>query len=139
MKKIRYNSWIARHFLFPSYSTITFAAWVCTKFKIKETMPQYVRNHECVHARQWVEIAFVMGAVIWALTLFINISPWWYLLAFVGFYILYVVEWLILLFKYGRKAYKYISFEIEARKAEQDSNYLENGDYFEWVNYLFRK
>lgn len=71
--------------------------------------------------------------------MFVNISPWWYLLAFVGFYILYVVEWLILLFKYGRKAYKYISFEIEARKAEQDSNYLENGDYFEWVNYLFRK
>lgn len=139
MKKIFYNSWLARKFLWANYTTITLAAFVCTKYKTKEEMPQKVRNHECVHARQWVEIAFVMGAVIWALTLFVDVSQLWSLLAFVGFYILYVVEWLILLFKYGRKAYKYISFEIEARKAEQDSNYLENGDYFEWLQYVFKK
>lgn len=139
MKKIRYNSWIANNFLWKGFGTITLAAWVCTKCKSKEEMPQSLRNHECVHARQWVEIAFVMGAVIWALTLFMDISPWWYLLAFIGFYILYVIEYLILLIKYGKKAYKYISFEIEARISEQDSNYLENGDYFEWVRYLLKK
>lgn len=139
MKKIRYNSWIARTILFPGFSTITLAAFVCTTYKSKEEMPQRVRNHECVHARQWVEIAFVLGAVIWLLTLLPNISPFWYLLAFLGFYILYVVEYLVRLVINGKEAYKHISFEAEAREAESDETYLENGDYFQWINYLFKK
>ena len=54
MKKIRYNSFIAK-LLWSEYNTITLAAWVCTKYKNKEEMPQRIRNHECTHARQWVE------------------------------------------------------------------------------------
>ena len=52
MKKIIYNSWVARHLLFPGYSTITLAAWVCTKWS-KEEMLQTTKNHECTHVRQW--------------------------------------------------------------------------------------
>ena len=139
MKKIRYNSWIARRFLWEGYDTITLAAWVCTKCKSKEEMPQSTRNHECTHARQWVECMLASGVIIWALVLFTNISAWWFCLAFGMFYILYVLEYLIKLIRYRdfSKAYENISFEREAYGCEHDNNYLENGDYFEWVKYIF--
>ena len=136
MKKICYNSWIARHFLFPSYSTITLAAWVCTKFKTKETMPQKVRNHECTHARQWCECMLASGTVIWVLVLLAGISAWWFALSFGMFYILYVLEWLVKLCFYGTEAYRNISFEREANAGKDDETYLENSGYFEWVRYL---
>lgn len=82
MKKIRYNSLLARLFLFGGYSTITLAAWVCTKYKNKEEMPQWMRNHECTHARQWVECMLASGVIIWALVLFAGISAWYFALAF---------------------------------------------------------
>lgn len=72
MKKIRYNSRLAKMFLWGNFNTITLAAWVCTKYKNKEEMPQYIRNHECTHARQWVECMLVGGVVIWALVLFFD-------------------------------------------------------------------
>lgn len=136
MKKIRYNSWLARHFLFPSYSTITLAAWVCTRYKGKEEMPQRVRNHECTHARQWCECMLASGVIIWILVLLAGISAWWFALSFGMFYILYVLEWLVKLCFYGTEAYRNISFEREANAGEDDETYLENSGYFEWVKYL---
>lgn len=137
MKKIRYNSWIARNLLFPSYKTITLAAWVCTKCKSKDEMSQADRNHECTHARQWVECMIASGVIIWVLVLFAGISAWWFTLSFLSFYILYILEWLIKLPFYGYKAYRNISFEREAYECENDNNYLENGDYFEWIKRVF--
>lgn len=138
MKKIRYNSIIARNFLWKDYNTITLAAWVCTKCMSKEEMPQSTRNHECTHARQWVECMLASGVIIWVFVLFANISAWWFVLSFLMFYILYVLEYLIKLILYRNfsKAYKNISFEREAYECQFDNNYLENGDYFEWVKYI---
>lgn len=139
MKKIFYNSWIARTFLFAGYSTITLGPFVFTEYKNKEEMPQWVRNHECTHAWQWTEMFLLTGLIIWAVSLFVDISPWLYLVAVLAFYLLYVIEWLIRLFINGREAYKYISFEREAREAENNEIYLENSNYFAWVKYLFKK
>ena len=136
MKKIRYNSWIAKNLLFSGYQTITLAAWVCTKCKSKEEMLQRVRNHECTHARQWTECMLASGVIIWALVLFAGISAWWFCLSFLMFYVLYLLELLIKLPFYGTDTYRNISFEREAYACQNDNNYLENGDYFEWVKYL---
>lgn len=136
MKKIRYNSWIAKNLLFSGYQTITLAAWVCTKCKSKEEMPQRVRNHECTHARQWAECMLASGTIIWALVLFAGISAWWFCLSFLMFYVLYLLELLIKLPFYGTDTYRNISFEREAYACQNDNNYLENGDYFEWLKYL---
>ena len=135
MKKIRYNSWIANNLLFKGYSTITLAAWVCTKWS-KEEMLQSTKNHECTHARQWCECMLASGVIIWVLMLVFGISPWWFVLAFLMFYILYVLEWLVKLCFYGTDAYKNISFEKEANAGESDETYLENSGYFEWVKYI---
>lgn len=135
MKKIRYNSWIANNLLFKGYSTITIAAWVCTRYKGKEEMPQKVRNHECTHARQWIEMFFSGWVIMFILQLIFDISAWWYILPLFSFYIWYVLEWFFKsLFKL-KNAYKDISFEKEAKASENDNCYLENMGYFEWLKY----
>lgn len=139
MRKIRYNSLLARLLLFGSYDTITLAAWVFTKYKSKEEMPQWMRNHECTHARQWVECMLTSGIIIWALVLFAGISAWWFCLAFGMFYILYGLEYIIRLPFNGWEAYENISFEREAYSCQYDNSYLENSDYFGWVKYLLKK
>lgn len=138
MKKILYNSWISRTFLWGNYNTITLAAWVCTKFKNEGEMPQRIRNHECTHARQWVECMMASGVVIWALVLFFGISAWWFCLSFLMFYVLYVLEFLVKLIFFGKYSYRHISFEQEAYTHQYDDNYLENGDYFGWLQYIIK-
>jgi hypothetical protein len=137
MKKILYDNWIARTFLWGDYDTITLAAWVCTKYKNKEEMPQRIRNHECTHARQWVECMIVSGVIIWALVIFSGISSWWFCISFLMFYALYVLEYLVKLMFFGREAYNRISFEKEAYENQYDDNYLENAGYFGRIRYLF--
>jgi len=53
-------------------------------------------------------------------------------LLYLPFYIIYLFEWLFLLFKYfdSRKAYKNISFEKEAYTYEEDLGYLKRRKHF---------
>ena len=139
MKKIVYNSWVARHILLPGYSTITIMAWVLTKYKNDKDMPQHVRNHEAIHIRQWAECMIASGVVIWVLVLFANISVWWLLLSVCMFYVLYVLEWLFKLIFYGKEAYRNLSFEREAYDSQLNGDYLANSGYFEWLHYLILK
>ncbi len=54
---------------------------------------------------------------------------------YIGFYIWYIIEWLIRLFMKGN-AYRNISFEREAYSNEKDLSYLDNRKWFAWVKYL---
>lgn len=136
MKKIHYESWIAKTFLWNNYSTITLTAFVCTKMS-KEEMPQSVKNHECVHAKQWVEMFVIGWLLVFLLQVLFNVSEWLYILPFLAFYLWYGIECLIKSIILRKNAYKDISFEREARLAESDNSYLENCGYFEWVKLLF--
>lgn len=139
MKKIVYNSWIARHILLSGYSTITIAAWVLTKYKDEKEMPQYVRNHEAIHIRQWAECMISSCLIILALMLFADLSAWWLLLSVSLFYVLYVLEWLLKLPFLGKEAYQNLSFEREAYCNQLDRDYLANCGYFEWLQYFIPK
>ncbi|MBP7342210.1 MAG: hypothetical protein PHG54_07520 [Smithellaceae bacterium] len=56
-------------------------------------------------------------------------------MAYIFFYLWYLVEWLIRLF--GRdSAYRRISFEREAYLHEQDGSYLQRRKPYEWVKYV---
>lgn len=142
MKKVFYESWIAKHLLFASYTTITLFAWVFTKWSEGEARQSTI-NHECVHARQWIELTVASGLLIWVAMLVFGFSAWWLALSPVVFYIWYVTEYLIRriigLFRSnenGQKtAYRLVSFEQEARLSERDNNYLENCRYFAWLNF----
>lgn len=138
MKKVFYESWIAKHLLFSGYSTITLFAWVFTKWT-EALARQSTINHECVHARQWTELTIASGLIIWAGMLIFGFSAWWLLLSSVVFYLWYVVEWCIRVIVgcfSSHDAYRMVSFEREARLAETDSNYLENSRYFAWLKFL---
>lgn len=54
-------------------------------------------------------------------------------LLYLGFYLIYLFEWLFLLIKNPKTAYRSISFEKEAYKNEKDMNYLsKRKHYAQW-------
>lgn len=146
MKNVFYNSWVAKSVLCLSKChTIMLFGFVFSKLK-EEEVTQRVRNHECVHARQWFEVTALSGSVLLAIVLVFGISPWWMLLSGGIYYVWYVLEWVCKSVWYSvmidewtcdlETPYQSISFEREARLSERDSNYLENGGYFGWLKEL---
>ena len=71
-------------------------------------LPDRVLNHEAIHTAQMKERLYV------------------------GFYLLYLFEWIVLLLQHRSldKAYKGISFEREAYENEADYKYLEKRGKF---------
>lgn len=146
MKNVFYNSWVAKTVLCLSKChTIMLFGFVFSKLK-EEEVTQRVRNHECVHARQWFEVTALSGSVLLAIVLIFGISPLWMLLGGGIYYVLYVMEWICKSVWYSvmidewtcdiETPYQSISFEREARLSERDSNYLENSGYFGWLKEL---
>ena len=146
MKNIIYNSWVAKTVLCLSKChTIMLFGFVFSKLK-EEEVTQRVRNHECVHARQWFEVTALSGSILLSIVLAFGISPWWMFLSGGIYYVLYVLEWMCKSVWYSvmidewtcymETPYQSISFEREARFSERDSNYLENSGYFGWLKEL---
>ena len=146
MNNVFYNSWVAKSVLCLSKChTIMLFGFVFSKLK-EEEVTQRVRNHECVHARQWFEVTALSGSILLSIVLIFGISPWWMFLSGGIYYVLYVLEWMCKSVWYSvmidewtcdmETPYESISFEREARLSERDSNYLENGGYFGWLKEL---
>ena len=57
----------------------------------------------------------------------------------IPFYVLYILEWFIKLFFYGKRAYYNISFEREAYKNELDLTYLSKRKRYSWIKLIFKK
>ena len=125
MKNVFYNSWVAKTVLCLSKChTIMLFGFVFSKLKEKE-VTQRVRNHECVHARQWFEVTALSGSVLLAIVLVFGISPWWMLLSGGIYYVWYALEWMCKCVWYSvmmdewtcdmETPYQSISFEREAR------------------------
>lgn len=142
MKRFFYESKLAKVLLaFSSCHTITLGPFVCSK-RSAQDIPQHVRNHESCHSIQWIEVACVTGILVLLIQLLFGISPLWYLLAAVAFYIWYGVEWLIktIIYRSFKTAYKSVSFEQEAYSSEYDCNYIENRPLFTgWIKYINKK
>jgi len=77
----------------------------------------HIVNHEEIHIRQQMEMLIIF------------------------FYIMYLTEYAIGLFKYKNKneAYRNISFEKEAYDNEYDLEYLNNRKIYSFFNYLTKK
>lgn len=146
MKRYYYNNILAKVLLhFSVCHTITLGWFVMSKLPSEE-IPQEVKNHETIHSMQWFEVTTLIGSILLLVVLSFSVSAWWLLLSGVAYYIWYVVEWMIKGINYTimydewecklESPYKSISFEREARFAENDSNYLENSNYFAWVKEL---
>lgn len=150
MKKVFYESKLAKVLLcMSSCHTITLGPFVFSKRK-EQNITQADRNHECTHARQWIELTVLAGLILLGLVLWLDISAWWMLASGVMFYVWYGIEYLIRAMVYSvtndgcpkgerKDAYRMVSFEREAYESEHDCNYLENCSYFTgWMKYLYK-
>ena len=74
-------------------------------------------NHEAIHSEQMKELLWI------------------------PFYIWYLIEFMIKLWWFldGSKAYKRVSFEVEAYMHQDDLDYLKNRKRYNWIKYVFKK
>lgn len=98
--KLIYNKWIP----FKGFRAINIFG-VCF-VREGQAMPPHSINHEKIHTAQMREL--------------------WY----IGFYILYFLEWLYRLCVDTKRAYRAISFEQEAYAHQRDYNYLNERKHF---------
>ena len=71
-------------------------------------------NHESIHIKQQEELLII------------------------PFYVLYILEWFIKLFFYGKQSYYNISFEREAYSNEHDKDYLKNRKRYRWIKRILK-
>lgn len=140
MKRCHFNSWVAKLFLFPTYTAVTLLYNSFFK-KDKEDYSRDDINHECIHQVQQMEcsvIGLVLGLILCGL---FNLSLWWVLILGLGFfYIWYGIEYLIILCfaKWDKQNERYhdVSFEEEAHNNDGDWDYLEDRKPFVWIKYI---
>lgn len=93
---IVYNSLIP----FRGFMAITIWPFIFVRKEYKSRFDDVCLRHENIHVQQQKELLLIF------------------------FYVIYLLEWLINLFRYGgKKAYYMISFEREAYAHENDENY----------------
>lgn len=103
--KIIYNNILP----FPGYKAINLFGILFVREGAK--ISEQDLNHESIHTVQMKEMFYIF------------------------FYIWYIVEWVVRLFKRGN-AYRNISFEQEAYSNEDNLEYLNDRKHYEWFKYL---
>ena len=103
--KVIYNNIIP----FPGYKAINLFGVLFVRKGC--TMSEKDINHEAIHTAQMKEMLYI------------------------GFYVWYIVEWLIRLFKKGN-AYRNICFEAEAYDNDDNLTYLATRPRFAWWKYI---
>lgn len=116
--KIIYNNIIP----FKGFAAINLFGILFVRNDCKHLVGDRMINHESIHTAQMKEMLWIF------------------------FYLWYIVEWFIKLFKYGDSnedgrgdAYHNISFEREAYDNETDQQYLNNRKHYSWWYYLTHK
>lgn len=99
-----------KRFPFGTYTAINIFGILFTKLdKVSDT----TLNHEKIHTAQMKELLYL------------------------GFYLWYIVEYLLLRVKNSQsEAYRKISFEQEAYENEKNLEYLKSRNSFAWLNYI---
>jgi len=77
-----------------------------------EHVSDQTKRHEEIHWKQQVEMLIIF------------------------FYLWYVIEWFVKLFKYGKQSYVNISFEREAYDNENRNNHMIIRKPYAWIRYL---
>lgn len=80
-----------------------------------EPLSKRTLNHEAIHTAQMRELLYI------------------------GFYLWYVVEWLVKLFIYGKEAYRNVSFEREAYQYAGYEGYLSIRKRYRWIQLIINK
>ena len=101
---------------FPGFRSFNFFGIVFVRKSEMDSLSGKSFNHEAIHTAQMKEL--------------------WY----IGFYLLYFLEWLYRVIFHTKTAYRGISFEREAYQNEGDLNYLETRKRFaQWDKTITKK
>lgn len=116
--KIIYNNIIP----FKGFAAINLFGILFVRNDCKSQVSDRMINHESIHTAQMKEMLWIF------------------------FYLWYIIEWFIKLFKYGDSnedgrgdAYHNISFEREAYDNETNQQYLNSRKHYSWWYYLTHK
>lgn len=109
--KIIYNNIIP----FKGFAAINLFGILFVRNECKYLVGDRMINHESIHTAQMKEMLWIF------------------------FYLWYVLEWILKLFKYGSKSYRNISFEREAYDNEYNLKYLDSRKHYSWWYYLTHK
>lgn len=111
--KIIYNTILPfKYFLGRKFLAINIFGVLFVRKELKDKLTDIVINHESIHSEQIKETLFI------------------------PFYIFYILEWFIKLFKYGTNSYKNISFEREANVNEKNKDYIASRKHYSFIKYL---
>lgn len=107
---------IIRNSMVPKLCSLFISVYAITLFPfifVKDNGNEVTVTHECIHIKQQTELLLI------------------------GFYLLYVWDWVVGLFKYRsfQTAYLRIRFEQEASAYENDIHYVKNRNKFSWKKY----
>lgn len=96
---------------FGKYSTMNICGILFTK---KAYLSDKTINHEKIHTKQILETAII------------------------GFYLWYIIEYLIIRFAhiFQNDAYRDISFEEEAYNNDENLDYLKHRKHYTWIKYI---
>ena len=115
--KFKKFNWLVKLITFNWPLAITlapFGIYVNQKYSSIEKLSASTKRHEAnIHWPQQLELLIIF------------------------FYILYLLEWFIKFFIYGKKAYRNISFEREAYHFDNDVNYKRK--HYASFKYIFKK
>jgi hypothetical protein len=123
MRRIFYNSRLAKCLLWPGYSTAMLFGYICTKRKSSTPLSYKTKQHESIHAEQYNEVTMLAFLVALILQILFG-GGWWFVPVPVVYYVLYFLEaaftWLVRLCTHGwtaaaEMAYANSMFEQEAR------------------------
>lgn len=105
--KIIYNSFIP----FKGFVAMNICGILFVRNEHKDKLDNKTINHEEIHTAQYKELLYV------------------------GFFILYILMWVVNLFRYGftHEAYRNIAFEKEAYSNQNDILYLITRKKFAWI------
>lgn len=143
MRRIYYNSWLAKCFIV-GYSTAMFFGYICTKNRPDKPLSARLKRHESIHAEQYGEVtllAFLLALLLQA----VLGGGWWFAGVPFVYYVLYFLEasltWCFRLVTDGwksaaRMAYECSMFEQEARDGEYVVGYIETRKYLAFLRYF---
>lgn len=100
---------------FPGFIALNLFGILIVREEFKNKLTKRVLNHEAIHTEQIKETLYV------------------------GFYILYLIFWILRLLQVWnfREAYRSISFEQEAYSSESNLDYLKTRQPYAWISYQF--
>lgn len=103
--------WHNSWFPFGRYRTLNFFGILCTK---NDYLTEKTINHEMIHTKQMIETLFI------------------------GFYLWYGIEYLIIRFWHKKQncSYHDICFEEEAYEHDDDLSYLSKRKHYEWTKFV---